>query len=306
MKGGLAGGNQFGQEAATADCGGKSGANGVLVFNDEDASGGHGRLGGSGQQECDTGTGAILSIAPLEVAAMSAADVQGDGEAEAHAALALGKKGATALGQCRRRKTRTRVFDGQRQRRILAVKKQADRAAGRRGLDGIQNDVGQSLVETVPVSHDDGVRIVFTGNRLQEDQGVGGLGLQELACPLHEGKEVHWGEHGRRGAREMEPLGDQAVDAGGFAIDEVLRVLALAVCGALKQLDMQADGGERVADLVSEASGHLTQESESFGLSPAVAFDGERLVGGVETAGQFSNLVRTLRGERWQGLVCGE
>ena len=83
-------------------------------------------------------------------------------------------------------------------------------------------------------------------------------------------------------------------------------MLAFDVCGALKQLGVQANGGERVADLVGESGGHLTPESEPFGLRPAVTLGGECLVGGLEAACQFSNLVGTFGGQGRQRPVCRE
>ena len=93
---------------------------------------------------------------PVEITAVGVGNFTGDGEAEAHAAFAFGEEGVAAVEECVWGEAGAGVFDLEGEMGVGGVQGEFDFAAGRGGLDGVEDEVGEGLVEAVGVAEDGG------------------------------------------------------------------------------------------------------------------------------------------------------
>lgn len=221
-------------------------------------------------------------------------DFECNREAKAHAAFALGKEGVAPMEESFLGKAWSGVVDLKAEVGVRLLKVKADNAHRRGGLERIEDEVGEGLMKAVGVAEDRGWGAVAGGD--EADLGVSGLGLKELAGAGLNGCEINRNECWGRGAREMEPLRDKVLDAGGFALNELLRLPAFGVRRAFEQLGVQANGGEGIPDFVGETGGHAAEDGEALGFGSALAFAGEGGVGILEAEGELADFVRAMSG----------
>jgi hypothetical protein len=155
------------------------------------------------------------------------------------------------------------------------------------GLDGVEHEVQDGLLEVCGVEGGGegcGVEV-----QAHADALVLGLGGEEVGEFFDDAVEVGGFRVQAEFAGVGEKVGEDAAEAFGFAA-EAVEAAEQSLAGVLgrglvlgevfdafgEELGVEADGAERVLDLVGEAAGHLAQFGEAFGGAGA-AFGGELL-----------------------------